>query len=192
MRTYVEEQVRCPRKQWIYEILEGTREKEAVLVETADMIFLPDTEARNDKDTVNWLAIIKDRSLRSLRDLRGEHADMLQRAQTTCVDYILNTRNFDKHDVMAYIHYLPSVFQLHIHFCAPYGSYTARDAIYKLHPLDNVISNLRIDSDYYRKAHISTVVTERALIDIYSKEEIHEAEPVSPQSMKQISSSLDN
>ncbi|EKX35023.1 hypothetical protein GUITHDRAFT_118772 [Guillardia theta CCMP2712] len=40
MYTYTEEQVRCPRKQW------------AGLVETADMIALPDTKARNERDAV--------------------------------------------------------------------------------------------------------------------------------------------
>ncbi|EKX33629.1 hypothetical protein GUITHDRAFT_120149 [Guillardia theta CCMP2712] len=82
---------------------------------------------------------------------------MLKRLRLQCIEYIMANTGWKKHNIMAYIHYLPSVFQLHIHFCAPYGSYTTLDVI-KVHPLDTVISNLQNDSEYYRKATLTTVV----------------------------------
>jgi hypothetical protein len=52
---------------------------------------------------------------------------------------------------MAYVHYPPSVYQLHIHFSYPYGQYCHRDA-YRVHSLEGIINNLEIDPDYYAKA----------------------------------------
>jgi hypothetical protein len=51
---------------------------------------------------------------------------------------------------MAYVHYPPSVYQLHVHFCFPYGQYCHRDA-FRVHSLANIINNLEIDADYYTK-----------------------------------------
>jgi len=167
MDNYVEQQTNMPRKQWIYDVIEGRREQDNVLVENADMVFLPDTHALNDGRTINWLAIVKDRSLKSLRDLDGGHVAMLKRIRLICTEHILAHTPWKRHNIMAYIHYLPSVFQLHIHFCAPYGSYTTLD-VFKIHPLDNVISNLEIDHDFYKKASLSTVVVGNSeLLSIY-------------------------
>eukprot|EP00960_Hanusia_phi_P075096 768373-Hanusia_phi.AAC.13 len=187
MQSYVENQINMPRKQWIYEVIDGTREQDNVLLDTPDMVFLPDTHALNDGKTINWLAVIKDRSLRSLRDLRGRHVKMLKRVRLLCTEYILANTSWKRHNIMAYVHYLPSVFQLHIHFCAPYGSYTTLD-VFKVHPLDSVIGNLDMDGDYYRKATLSTIVVGNAgLLAVYGLNvvrndyrnvESHEVDPI--------------
>ena len=54
---------------------------------------------------------------------------------------------------MAYVHYPPSVYQLHVHFAFPYAQYNHRD-VFRIHSLANVINNLQIDPDYYRKARL--------------------------------------
>jgi len=167
MQSYVDNQINMPRKQWIYDVISGERESENVLLEDNDVVFLPDTHALNDGKTINWLAIMKDRSLKSLRDLRGRHVKLLKRIRLQCTEFIMATTGWKRHNIMAYIHYLPSVFQLHIHFCAPYGSYTTLDVL-KVHPLDTVISNLEIDPEYYLKVTLSTVVVgNAALLGVY-------------------------
>lgn len=167
MQDFISNQVNLPRKQWIYEVIDGEREQDNVLIDIPEMVFLPDTHALNDGKTINWLAICKDRSLKTLRDLRGHHVKLLKRIRLQCTEFIMATTGWKKHNIMAYIHYLPSVFQLHIHFCAPYGSYTTLDVL-KVHPLDTVISNLEIDPEYYRKVTLSTVVVGNAnLLNVY-------------------------
>jgi hypothetical protein len=159
MRAYIDAQTRSSRKQWIYEIIEGTREAEDKVFENSDFILTPDIE-QNTANTANWLAVFKDRSLHSIRDLHGAHIPMLERARDECVAAMASRTGFRRHEIMCYFHYLPSVFQLHLHVCAPYGLYTTQDA-YKVHPIDNVISNLRIDPDFYARATITTVVVGR-------------------------------
>jgi hypothetical protein len=167
MRDYIEAQTLSSRKQWIYKIIEGTRETADKVFENDDFILTPDIE-QNTENTANWLAIFKDRSLHSISDLRGMHVPMLERARDECLSAMTRCTNFRRYEIMCYFHYLLSVFQLHLHVCAPYGLYTTQDA-YKVQPIDDVISNLRMDPLYYTRATITTVVVGRGdLPAIYS------------------------
>lgn len=157
MQDYIDAQVSSNKNKWIYDILDGKKEKDSILLETDEFVFLPDTHAVNDSYIYNWLAIVKDRRLRTLRDLNADHIPMLKRMKMACVDYIQGVTQYNAHNIMAYVHYLPSVYQLHIHFCAPYGCYTTMDAL-KIYPLDSIISNLQIDGDYFHKVGITTVI----------------------------------
>jgi len=96
----------------------------------------------------NWLAISADSDLRSLRDLRGCHAEMLEDLLAKCTQCIAEETGFEAHDVMAFINYPPSVYRLHIHFCAPFFCSSAYDS-FRMHSLASVINNLRICPDYY-------------------------------------------
>ena len=169
MRDYIDAQTRSSRKQWIYEIIEGVRETEEKVFENDDFILTPDIE-QNTSTTANWLAIFKDRTLHSIRSLRGAHIPVLERTRDICVASMAARTGFRRHEIMCYFHYLPSVFQLHLHVCAPYGMYTTQD-VYKVNPIDNVISNLRIDPLYYERATITTVVVGRGdLPTIYTSQ----------------------
>lgn len=171
MQQYISNQIQAEKKQWVYDVLAGQREVENQLLSTADFVLLPDTEIANSDEVLNWLAIFRDVSLKSIRSLDGSHIDLLKSCRDQCMDFITKNTNFNPSQILAYFHYLPSVFQLHVHFCAPYGQYTTLD-ICKIHTLDNVISNLEIDTDYYKKANITTVIIGRGeLCSIYIPDE---------------------
>jgi hypothetical protein len=63
---------------------------------------------------------------------------------------------------MAYVHYPPSVYQLHVHFSFPYGQYCHRDT-YRVHSLSSVINNLEMDPDYYAKATLHLALYKQSL-----------------------------
>lgn len=166
MREYIAGEVRAPKKQWFYEILDGTREAANVIHNEEDFMVVPDLD-NNNPGTANWLVLFKDLSLHSIRDLRGEHVALLEHVRDTVVRLMGEARGYTARQVMCFFHYLPSVFQLHLHVCAPYGQYTTADVI-KVHAVDTVVSNLRIDSDFYLKATLTTVVIQDSeLAEIY-------------------------
>jgi hypothetical protein len=99
----------------------------------------------------HWLAVATDTGLRTLRDLRGAHVPMLTRLYQQACQRIKADAGVDPEQVMAYIHYPPSVYQLHVHFKYPVA-HTASHDTFRIHPLASVINNLRIDSDYYKKS----------------------------------------
>ena len=100
------------------------------------------------KPILNWLGIALDMRLRTLRDLRGEHVPMLQNMLDAAMATIESHAGIPREQVMAYVHYPPSVYQLHVHFSFPYGQYCHRDT-YRVHSLQAIINNLHVDPSYY-------------------------------------------
>lgn len=107
--------------------------------------------------TLNWLSIVHDLRIRTLRDLRGEHLPMLQRMLSLAMAAIEEHTGIAAEQVMAYVHYPPSVYQLHVHFSYPYGQYCHRDT-YRVHSLQAIINNLQVDPEYYAKATLLLAV----------------------------------
>jgi m7GpppX diphosphatase len=173
--SFIEQETRRPSKQWITSIIAGDQEREQVIVRTEEFVLLPDTERVNrywrtptgtkahhhhrppkqapptPRMTLNWLSIVNDLSVRTLRDLRGKHVPMLRAMLAGCMSAVETYTGIPSDQVMAYVHYPPSVYQLHVHFSYPYGQYCHRDA-YRVHSLEGIINNLEIDPEYYAKS----------------------------------------
>lgn len=126
-------------------------------------------QQENKTITVNWLAIVTDSHIRTMRDLCGEHLEMLIVLRDTCLGKIQQVTGIPPDEVMVYLHYHPSVYHLHIHFAYPYMQYNHRD-VYRIHSLNNVISNLYIDGDFYQKAVIQvSLAKDSALLKVYKQ-----------------------
>lgn len=103
--------------------------------------------------SLNWLVIFADSSLRSIRDLRGAHVDMLEAMYEQCVVAIQKEYKVKRSDIMVFANYPPSVYRLHFHFCAPFFTSSAYDA-FRMHPLSTIINNLKLCPDYYKLSSI--------------------------------------
>lgn len=171
VQRFIDQEVNRPSKQWIVNIIEGTQEKEAVVLRNDDFVLLPDTErvnrysppasTRPHRRILNWLAIAQDRGLRTLRDLTGDHVPMLKEILHASTGAIERDTGIRPDQVMIYVHYPPSVYQLHIHFSYPYGQFGHRDA-YRIHSLTAIINNLEIDPLYYAKATMHMAVLKQS------------------------------
>ena len=105
----------------------------------------------------HWLAVVADTSLRTLRDLRGVHVQMLQSLHSQACQKIFEESGTEPGQVLAYVHYPPSVYQLHIHFKHLAGPNVFHDT-FRVHPLLSIINNLQIDSDFYKKSNLQLPV----------------------------------
>jgi hypothetical protein len=105
----------------------------------------------------HWLAVATDTNLRTLRDLRGHHAQMLHSLYTQTCQRIHEETGVDPGQIMAYVHYPPSVYQLHVHFKHLTGQGVSHDTL-RVHPLPVILNNLRIDPDYYAKSRMQVPV----------------------------------
>lgn len=162
----ITQEVMRPSKQWVANVIHGVQESEAVKIRHADFVLLPDTERVNRYWSVrqiinkryfsmhatrlNLLAILTEPKLRSLRDLRGKHVPVLENMYAMCLAKIEEETGISPDQVMAYVHYPPSVYQLHVHFVHQPYPRNARDC-YRVHSLHSVISNLKVDPEYYAK-----------------------------------------
>lgn len=123
----------------------------------------PPWPRRADVEHVNWLAIASEPGLRSLRDLRGRHVPMLRRMLLLSKGKIHAETGVQPEEIMAYVHYPPSVYQLHVHFAYPYAQYNQRD-VFRIHSLETVINNLQIDPEYYAKATLQVSLGRNSLL----------------------------
>lgn len=105
----------------------------------------------------NWLAIMTDPSMRSIRDLRAHHVPQLEEMQELCLCAIEREMGVDRSEVMVYANYPPSIYRLHFHFCAPFASSSAFDA-FRMHPLSTIINNLKMNGDYFTRSNLRVPV----------------------------------
>lgn len=121
---------------------------------------------RKPPNSLHWLAVATDTTLRTLRDLRGNHIPMLISLYTQTCQKIHDDMGIPLDQIMAYVHYPPSVYQLHIHFKHPISPHVSHDS-FRIHPLITVINNLKIDSEYYAKSILQ--------LPVYSHTELYSA-----------------
>lgn len=146
MQHFIRQQQAKESKQWVFQVLDGTRESEDVIYRDTDTgyVLLPcpaDVQGRRK----GYIAIVADRSLRCIRDLRGEHANLLEEIRDTCLQHLPADITHTS------IHYHPSVYQLHIHFRNGRGV-KAEDP--RIFPLADIVRNLRKNSLHYKHADL--------------------------------------
>jgi m7GpppX diphosphatase len=154
---------------WIQNIVDGTKEKERLLLDTNDYILNIDTKWRSHPDphTVprpNWLdhtavsdlyclAIVKANDVASLRDLTGDHLPILRSIVRECPAVIHEIYGVSIDQLRIFCHYQPQFYHFHVHFTRLYNEIGCQ--VERGHLLTDIIQNLEMDSNYYSKRTIS-------------------------------------
>ncbi|KAF7768343.1 hypothetical protein Agabi119p4_7586 [Agaricus bisporus var. burnettii] len=136
------------RTKWVENILSGLSEKNKVLVSTPDYLILPDMKW--DRKTVSSLylvAIVQDRSIRSLRDLTKKHLGLLQSIRHDAEQVVHRKWGLGKGSLRMYVHYQPSYYHFHVHIVNANHQGLMGMSVGQAHILDDIISLLEIDSD---------------------------------------------
>jgi m7GpppX diphosphatase len=142
-------------KTWIYNIIDHLNETENILFENNNVIYIPDYKWNNDIKNLHILGIFKDKSLYSIRELNGNHINMLENIIEDGKRIIKEKYKVD--NIIVYFHYHPSTWQLHIHFM----NIESNSESYLLprgHLASNIIQNLKIDSEYYSKVTLEVLI----------------------------------
>ncbi|XP_059045851.1 m7GpppX diphosphatase [Achroia grisella] len=150
--------------QWLYNILEGVSEQDRIVhdnkCEKEGFVLLPDLKWDGlTKETLYLLAIVRQRGIKSLRDLNESHLPLLRRILNEGKKKILEKYNVCDSQLRIYLHYQPSFYHLHVHF-----TYLRHEApgIYaeKSHLLSTVINNIEMMGNYYQKASLPFTIRE--------------------------------
>jgi hypothetical protein len=139
------------KDQWIYNIVDGHSEQSDIIYQDDYFILLPNyTWNTIHIDKLHLLGIVKDKSIQTLRDLNNSNIELLQHIKLKSLQQIKEMYNIDKEYLKIYIHYVPSVYLLHIHFVNT-NFIEVNSSFEYSHSLDTVIFNLDLYSDYYKK-----------------------------------------
>jgi len=141
--------------QWIFNILDHKSEVDRIVFEDPDpnngFILLPDMKWNGGQMTELYCtAIIHRRGIMSIRDLRSQHLPLLRNIQQKATQAIQDKYGVPGSQLVAYFHYQPSYYHLHVHFTHVAFEAPGRDTS-GAHVLSTVIDNLERDSDFYLK-----------------------------------------
>jgi hypothetical protein len=151
MQEFIRRRCKDEDKQWIYNMIdrsEPCNDNEIVYLEEDEWLLCKDIHQGTD---FRMLILFRDRSLRTLRDLRAEHVPLLRDVDRKVREWLNKTVSVvhvPKYEI--YFHYMPSVYQLHAHVCMPGAYYNSM----RSHGLQHVVRNLAQDSLWYHNALI--------------------------------------
>ena len=155
MQKYITENRQDANQEWIFNLIARKyRMSEIVLCCTDDWTLCRDMHTMQNK----WLVVYHDLSLHSIRDLRACHIDMLLTSQRMCRQELRKKKILsDSQDAIFFFHFMPSVYQLHmhVHIQDNMASESTRPHI-RRHLLHQVVRNLIMDEQFYAKALILT------------------------------------
>lgn len=173
MEKYIQEQRHRNDRQWVANVIQGLQETEHVKIRNSDFVLLPDlapeptkrvtyttynSQRRELPPQLNWLVLFTSPNLRTIRDLRGEHIELLESVKEQCMTAVQKEYGILRRDVMIFANYPPSVFSLHFHVCCPFKAAAPFDA-FRMHTLESIIHHLKVDSEYYNKYSLHIPVT---------------------------------
>eukprot|EP00915_Cephaloidophora_sp_WS-2016_P004814 GHVH01006424.1.p1 GENE.GHVH01006424.1~~GHVH01006424.1.p1 ORF type:complete len:313 (-),score=48.75 GHVH01006424.1:1703-2608(-) len=154
------------RLKWVDEIISGEKADRVIFRdETPGIGFILCADMRwnyrsmdRDKD-VYLLLLVKDESLKTIRDLTDSHIPLLTNMKKS-TEVVMEEMFKIKHNTFRFFfHYHPSFMHLHCHVNSHrmlnYGSMVDR-----AHLLDDVVDNLKLDGQYYQKRDITIRVSE--------------------------------
>ena len=134
--------------QWIYNLAD--QPDEMIYLNSADWLLAKDKHPGND---TRYLIIFKDKSLKTIRDLRKEHVPSLVEAYHKTLRFLQKLEESSSNESLpwrVFFHYYPSVFQLHAHVIrAPIHRNLDR-----IHDIKHVVRNLLKQTDWYKEAII--------------------------------------
>ena len=147
-------------KTWVYNILDGKAESDRILFQNDNFVVLPDTRWNpNDGNTddLYFLAIIKNRHIKSIRDLTGNDIPLLEDMAKKIPQFAKQKYGINEKFLRMYFHYKPSTWHLHLHINNINSSKTFSSSIEHAHSIFNVINNLKADRYFYRTATLEVV-----------------------------------
>jgi m7GpppX diphosphatase len=131
---------------WIFDLISGAakHEREVIYIDTDQWLLCSHPES-----DVRFLVVFKDLRLHSIRDLRHEHIPMLRDVNRQVAAFLRARSPKDVRSFKFFFHYMPSVFQLHMHVCLQHTGDTLR-----IHSLQSVLHRLDFDDLWFRRALI--------------------------------------
>lgn len=169
VKPYIQSIVDGQSLNWIFNIIEGKKEKERLLLNHESFIINIDTKWRSHPDAFKtpreeWyqhestidlycLGIIKQKSIATLRDLTKDHIPILKSMKEEGLKTIENIYGVKKDQIRVFVHYHPQFYHFHVHFTRLHNEIGSQ--VERGHLISDIIQNLQLDGDYYAKRTIS-------------------------------------
>ena len=95
---------------------------------------------------------MKERGIKSIRDLTAAHLPLLRSILSAGPAAIQDTYGVKPDQLRVFLHYVPQFYHLHVHFTSLATDFGVQCE--RAHLLNDVVQNLEMDPDYYKKRTI--------------------------------------
>ena len=160
-QDFMRHETNMEANKWIYDLIhkEFIVNYETIYIDKPNWLLCQDCKFGPQE---RFLVVFKDTTLHSLRDLRRHHIPLLCAIQTDVRNWLkmrypndkLAPKSFD-----IYFHYMPSIFQLHMHvnqISKSSHNVLKKNANMRKQPLSIVVKNIASQSDFYAKCLVLT------------------------------------
>ncbi|KAK2746066.1 hypothetical protein FQN57_003406 [Myotisia sp. PD_48] len=148
VRPYMQSKRENGRLNWVYNIIEGRKEQEDIILRVSDpekgFLLLPDLNwDRKTIGTLRLLTLVERRDIWSLRDLKKRHVPWLKDMRDKILDGVVQVYpGLDRDQLKLYAHYQPTYYHFHIHVVNVMLEAGNTQATGKAFGLENLISQL--------------------------------------------------
>ena len=135
------------QNKWIFDLMDVPNcPGEKVYHSTPDWLLARDLHKGTDN---RYLVVFKDKELYSIRELRSRHIDTLKDIVAFLAKWLPEQEPVHHKKYSMYFHYMPSVFQLHMHV-------SMRKSLesFRAHHMHHVLRNLASHDAWYKDALI--------------------------------------
>jgi hypothetical protein len=135
---------------WIYDIIHNSfaANRKQIFIQEEEWCLCADQHNGND---TRFLVVFKDTTLLTMLELRSSHVPLLRELRSRVRAWLVSQHMPQS---FFYFHYMPSVFQLHLHVVCSRQHMNRNRA----QCLSTVIRNLERDSLHYTKAMMLTIM----------------------------------
>jgi m7GpppX diphosphatase len=154
---------------WIQNVVECKKEVDRLLLNNQFYVLNVDTKWKSHPDPIltpreEWrdhnavqdlycLAIVKDSSIASIRDLRASHIPILKSMLSEAPKAIQDIYGVPRDQLRIFAHYQPQFYHFHVHYTRLENQIGCQ--VERGHLVSDIIQNLELDSEYYVKRTIS-------------------------------------
>lgn len=149
--------------EWILAIIEGRAKGETVYMERPEYFLLPDFKWDLKHEHLYLLIVFRDLELRSIRDLRKGHIEMLKKCRDTVTEYVLTEYGISENKLRFYFHYHPSAWSLHLHVQHINSPISSSNSSSRAYLLTDIIQNLEMKPDYYKDCTLECIVQDKMM-----------------------------
>lgn len=145
----MKERAKKQNLEWIEKIISKDTETN-ILCETKNFILFPHFSWEDESiENLYCLAFVKRQDILSVRDLSKEHVPLLEEILENGTQAILSKFKIEKEQIRVFVHYIPSIFRFHVHFCYS-GIVGGTTCIGRAIFLEEIIENLKFSSNFYQ------------------------------------------
>ena len=144
---------------WIYNIIDDNSEKDKIIYEDNNFVLIPDyTWDMINLDKIHILAILRDKSIKSIRDIKQSDLIILNNIKTISLNEIEKKYMVKENKLKLFFHYPPSTYLLHIHI-THISKTDDKTSFDRSHDFFQVVKNINLDENYYKNTmRITSIV----------------------------------